>query len=233
MLDDDDFTAAAERVLDKAAAGEYKLFKCAHIYSLFLSFIDNGLLPANMERRLDAACLEGAEKAIAALDMSENYSLTPIKMLSELPKYQQFVRFVEQRMEKKQNEDKRRDANELFQLLADDVDAFVKRLYQLNNNALVPLFKYVDVLRFVETVLSLPNDQLVTVREAVANRYQAVNIGQFLHEERDQLRRINEAIDAEVLRRPPHRLSTYLLAQFARELEQIVAKLQRNPASGG
>ncbi|MGO4695458.1 hypothetical protein AB4Z50_14390 [Paenibacillus sp. 2TAB26] len=223
-LTDKEFTDAVVTVLDKVEVGSYLLLKYAQLYVYFIHFLEKVILPGQYEEGLLAKFKKGIDIVIESIDASEEFITVPFDFLSDNDKVKRLNMYIKQQMSNKRNQDFDRIARELEYMLKTEPKQFVSKLYQYQNKLYFPLFKYFDAVTFVEDLFALDNEVLMDVRNAIVNRYQATNIGDFLEGDRDPLKTILEHIEIKNQATPASSLSRVLRERFADHFEEVESK---------
>ncbi|WP_342478977.1 P-loop NTPase fold protein [Paenibacillus sp. FSL H7-0350] len=227
-LDDNEFSSAIDNVMKKVESKKYLLMDYLRISNHFAFFRKENLLnfPEENDKKLIDTFKEAIDFAIESIDATKSYSSVLSGFDPTDSETSQLKKYVENKLKEKREQDYQSKANELTQLLLQQPDLFVKKLYKYNQENL-PIFMYIDPTQFVNNLFKLNNRNLTEVRNVIVNRYQSFNAYSYtlevktLIDIRDYLLEIlGRNNDTSIVL-----LSTRLLKQFSDDLNGVIDKI--------
>ncbi|WP_206669894.1 hypothetical protein [Paenibacillus luteus] len=222
-LSDQEFNASIFIVLQNVEAGRYKLMEYLHIYDYIIHFKKNGLLNEKYEEGLLAKFKKGIDIAIKLVETTGDNN--PLDLINSRFRSSELFSYIKEQWENKQNQEYEQLASEMSALLKINPKQFVMKLYEYRSKLDFPLFQYIEADAFVDDLFALDNGMLMEVRNAIINRYEASNIGDYLQGDRVPLNNILKNIEFMNENTPASSLSGYLRKELYKDLLKIVEKL--------
>lgn len=191
-LDNEDFGELVNEVLKFAENGNYEIYNYVHISRFFTFFIDNGLvnIPKNeFNKIIENGLKKSKEKnridewTMENIMHFEGENIEEKKIMAEVKKIHN---------ELKENSLKKK-AVAFIDALDSSPDILVKHFKEHEVSS--SIFFHMDVELLFNKIISSKNKNLLDFNELLKHRYKAVNIGEFLFQDYNNLLDLQNKID--------------------------------------
>lgn len=220
-LSDQEFESVFRRIKKQLYNKEItEITVIKHIFGLFLKFSDAGIYSKSKEEVLEDAksyinyLKEHNELQLPPHDVSIDYSFHSYPNLGfqgeQFEEFEEFCNYIEEVQELYRNEKLPEDAQELLDIMKDEVWKFHKKICLDNSLSKdiskptyyeVPILKYISPKDFVSHLLSISYLDKRHALWAIKNRYKYKNLNEKLLDELDWLEDIKKLISEEAERK--------------------------------
>ncbi|RPK31444.1 hypothetical protein [Paenibacillus xylanexedens] len=135
-LSDADFIDTIKIVMSRVASGKCRIGDYVNLYSLFTDFVQKGISPELVN--MDAEFKNGINLAITNTENIKDFKLDRLNSLTD-SNNKDFVEYIKPLIEMKQYQDQERTAHEWTDMIQNDPNLFVEKLYEYKDT---PVFKY-------------------------------------------------------------------------------------------
>ena len=117
------------------------------------------------------------------------------------------------------------EINKLITSLKNNSEEFFREAYKYHTDRLIPIFKYMSVDDLFNVVIHLRNPEIVSLRNFLLNRYETLDIGKFLSEDYQGLKKFSSMLKS-YLSNGNKKLSYYLITLLCKAIDETCEKLK-------
>ncbi len=223
-LSNDDFNELSEKVIRYSKEGKYSIYDYVQITNFFYFFSENNLLDITI-KEIDEFVEQGLNIAKTRKEIN-NRTIENLRHFgnsdTRITKIKDKVNDIHKEISA---EFEVQEANKLVEILkANDETALVDFFAQ--HHVSDKVFRNINTLELGNAILSATNKQLFNFTETLSQRYESVNIGEFLFDDFEVLNDINKHIKKELTNHKiqPH---NFLLQELTKTLEKVCEHLNK------
>jgi hypothetical protein len=226
-LDNKDFMKLTENVITYAKNGVYSIYDYVQIANFYYFFINSNLISLSKEY-VDNVITVGLDIAKKRKETNNWMVDNMLHFSDENPDVTTIKHCVKNIHNEIKIEEHKRTSKNLISLLEGDDEKSLTMFFN-DNRFSRELLKYLDNTKFLLSIISLNNRRLFNFTELLADRYSPVNIGEFLHEDRERLIDLKEKLDIYLSEKNDlGQPKLFLLYSLQKELVKIVNHLDRS-----
>lgn len=193
-LPDEDFQKLTKDVLQYAKEGKYWIYDYVQIANFFYFFSNNKLI-AESKEDIDKILKEGLEIAKARKQINDRIIENLLHFGDDNPDVTEMKKIVKGIHDEIKKEDYVAESNELLDCLNNKDEFALAEIFNKHKFSR-KLLQYIDDKQLLDTILKISNKQLFNFTELLIDRYNSVNIGEFLFEDTGCLTKLRDGLSS-------------------------------------
>ena len=217
-INDDQFPGVIKQVLDNVTKGEIKPIEIVKLFAYFSYFIEKNLIDYDI-KTIESVFINGMNIASVKSEYCENAQeeIQQIETDNMSPEMKNIIaRFnaINAQLKDKMYKEK---ADEIFKYIPMKMEIFYEKFAKECSN--IPIFKYYDPFQMFQRISCASNEDIVSIREALAQR--AKHHKKEIQPEMENIAKIKQIMEDYIDGKRPS-IKTVMIEEFAKELGKIL-----------
>ena len=217
-INDDQFSSVIQQVIDSVNKGEIQPIEIVKLFAYFSYFIEKNLIDYDIET-IESVFLNGMNLASVKSKYFENadeelQQIETDNMGAEMQNIISRFKTINSQLKDKMYREK---AEEVFKYIPMKMEVFYEKFAKECSN--IPIFKYYDPFQMFQRISCASNEDIVSIREALAER--AKHHKKEIAPEMENIAKIKQIMEDYIDGKRPT-IKTVMIEEFAKELGKIL-----------
>ena len=217
-INDDQFSSVIQQVIDSVNKGEIQPIEIVKLFAYFSYFIDKNLIDYDI-KTIESVFLNGMNLASVKSKYFENadeelQQIETDNMGAEMQNIIARFKTINSQLKDKMYREK---AEEVFKYIPMKMEVFYEKFAKECSN--IPIFKYYDPFQMFQRISCASNEDIVSIREALAER--AKHHKKEIAPEMENIAKIKQIMEDYIDGKRPT-IKTVMIEEFAKELGKIL-----------
>lgn len=217
-INDDQFSSVIQQVIDSVNKGEIQPIEIVKLFAYFSYFIDKNLIDYDI-KTIESVFLNGMNLASVKSKYFENadeelQQIETDNMGAEMQNIIARFKTINSQLKDKMYREK---AEEVFKYIPMKMEVFYEKFAKECSN--IPIFKYYDPFQMFQRISCASNEDIVSIREALAER--AKHHKKEIAPEMENIAKIKQIMEDYIDGKRPT-IKTVMIEEFAKELGNIL-----------
>lgn len=217
-INDDQFSSVIQQVIDSVNKGEIQPIEIVKLFAYFSYFIEKNLIDYDIET-IESVFLNGMNLASVKSKYFENadeelQQIETDNMGAEMQNIISRFKTINSQLKDKMYREK---AEEVFKCIPMKMEVFYEKFAKECSN--IPIFKYYDPFQMFQRISCASNEDIVSIREALAER--AKHHKKEIAPEMENIAKIKQIMEDYIDGKRPT-IKTVMIEEFAKELGKIL-----------
>ncbi len=217
-ISDDQFSSVIQQVIDSVNKGEIQPIEIVKLFAYFSYFIEKNLIDYDIET-IESVFLNGMNLASVKSKYFENadeelQQIETDNMGAEMQNIISRFKTINSQLKDKMYREK---AEEVFKYIPMKMEVFYEKFAKECSN--IPIFKYYDPFQMFQRISCASNEDIVSIREALAER--AKHHKKEIAPEMENIAKIKQIMEDYIDGKRPT-IKTVMIEEFAKELGKIL-----------
>ncbi len=217
-INDDQFSSVIQQVIDSVNKGEIQPIEIVKLFAYFSYFIDKNLIDYDI-KTIESVFLNGMNLASVKSKYFENadeelQQIETDNMGAEMQNIIARFKTINSQLKDKMYREK---AEEIFKYIPMKMEVFYEKFAKECSN--IPIFKYYDPFQMFQRISCASNEDIVSIREALAER--AKHHKKEIAPEMENIAKIKQIMEDYIDGKRPT-IKTVMIEEFAKELGNIL-----------
>lgn len=217
-INDDQFSSVIQQVIDSVNKGEIQPIEIVKLFAYFSYFIEKNLIDYDI-KTIESVFLNGMNLASVKSKYFENadeelQQIETDNMGAEMQNIIARFKTINSQLKDKMYREK---AEEVFKYIPMKMEVFYEKFAKECSN--IPIFKYYDPFQMFQRISCASNEDIVSIREALAER--AKHHKKEIAPEMENIAKIKQIMEDYIDGKRPT-IKTVMIEEFAKELGNIL-----------
>ena len=217
-INDDQFSSVIQQVIDSVNKGEIQPIEIVKLFAYFSYFIEKNLIDYDI-KTIESVFLNGMNLASVKSKYFENadeelQQIETDNMGAEMQNIISRFKTINSQLKDKMYREK---AEEVFKYIPMKMEVFYEKFAKECSN--IPIFKYYDPFQMFQRISCASNEDIVSIREALAER--AKHHKKEIAPEMENIAKIKQIMEDYIDGKRPT-IKTVMIEEFAKELGKIL-----------
>ena len=217
-INDDQFSSVIQQVIDSVNKGEIQPIEIVKLFAYFSYFIEKNLIDYDI-KTIESVFLNGMNLASVKSKYFENVDeelqqIETDNMGAEMQNIISRFKTINSQLKDKMYREK---AEEVFKYIPMKMEVFYEKFAKECSN--IPIFKYYDPFQMFQRISCASNEDIVSIREALAER--AKHHKKEIAPEMENIAKIKQIMEDYIDGKRPT-IKTVMIEEFAKELGKIL-----------
>lgn len=217
-INDDQFSSVIQQVIDSVNKGEIQPIEIVKLFAYFSYFIEKNLIDYDI-KTIESVFLNGMNLASVKSKYFENadeelQQIETDNMGAEMQNIIARFKTINSQLKDKMYREK---AEEVFKYIPMKMEVFYEKFAKECSN--IPIFKYYDPFQMFQRISCASNEDIVSIREALAER--AKHHKKEIAPEMENIAKIKQIMEDYIDGKRPT-IKTVMIEEFAKELGKIL-----------
>lgn len=217
-INDDQFSSVIQQVIDSVNKGEIQPIEIVKLFAYFSYFIEKNLIDYDI-KTIESVFLNGMNLASVKSKYFENadeelQQIETDNMGAEMQNIISRFKTINSQLKDKMYREK---AEEVFKYIPMKMEVFYEKFAKECSN--IPIFKYYDPFQMFQRISCASNEDIVSIREALAER--AKHHKKEIAPEMENIAKIKQIMEDYIDGKRPT-IKTVMIEEFAKELGNIL-----------